>query len=303
MTFFNRLLVLGLFLTGFTFLSLAQESLSPYFLLDIKKATGTADMDSLKLKVEKIVLKEGFEVLGKYNPGGDPNLWVLVFTDTEIKTLCMKAKDRGMLAAAQRIAIVKTGNSLDLSALNPSYLFTAYLGDQIFTLKSDEKPVISKLDNLYKLIGSQKKPFGGFVDRDELKRYQYMMGMPYFDDPVELKKFSSFADGLSVIRKNLKKLAGNTREVYSIVDEQKKTAVFGIALLDKETGEDHFLSIIGKKHAAAMPYEIILTDKTATMLHGRYRFALYWPELTMGTFTKIMSTPGDVETTLQNLTN
>ena len=67
-------------------------------------------------------------------------------------------------------------------------------------------------------------------------------------------------------------------------------------------GESHFLEIIGKKHLAAMPYEIILQGNTATMLHGRFRFASHWPELTMGTFTKIMSTPGDVEDFLQALT-
>jgi hypothetical protein len=59
--------------------------------------------------------------------------------------------------------------------------------------------------------------------------------------------------------------------------------------------EAKFLPIIGEKHIAAMPYEIILEDKEATMLHGRFRYALYCPELKMGTFTKIMSTPGNVE--------
>lgn len=36
-----------------------------------------------------------------------------------------------------------------------------------------------------------------------------------------------------------------------------------------------------------MPYEIILQGKEVGMLHGKYRFALYWTELTMGTFMKI----------------
>ena len=51
-----------------------------------------------------------------------------------------------------------------------------------------------------------------------------------------------------------------------------------------------------------MPYEIILQGKTASILHGRYRIALHWPELTMGTFMKIMSTPGDIKNTMQGLT-
>jgi len=38
-----------------------------------------------------------------------------------------------------------------------------------------------------------------------------------------------------------------------------------------------------------------------TMLHGRFRFALHWPELKMKTFTKIMSSPGDVEDAMKTL--
>ena len=51
-----------------------------------------------------------------------------------------------------------------------------------------------------------------------------------------------------------------------------------------------------------MPYEIILQGKEVTMLAGKYRIALYWPELTMGTFMKIMSTPGDIEDAFSSVT-
>jgi hypothetical protein len=73
--------------------------------------------------------------------------------------------------------------------------------------------------------------------------------------------------------------------------------------MNEEEGEKHFLPIIGEDHLAAMPYEIIIQGKEATMLHGRYRIALHWPDLTMGTFTKIMSTPGDVKKVMKDLCN
>jgi hypothetical protein len=38
------------------------------------------------------------------------------------------------------------------------------------------------------------------------------------------------------------------------------------------------------------------------MLHGRFRIALHWPELTMGTFMKIMSTPGNIEEFMEGIT-
>lgn len=79
-------------------------------------------------------------------------------------------------------------------------------------------------------------------------------------------------------------------------------AVFGIGLLDSKTGESNFLPIIGEDNIAAMPYKIILQGDEATSLAGKYRFAFYWPELSMGEFMKIMSTPGDVENSLDVLT-
>ena len=59
------------------------------------------------------------------------------------------------------------------------------------------------------------------------------------------------------------------------------------------------MPIIGEDNIAAMPYEIILQGKKATMLPGKYRLAVSWPELSMGTFMKIVSTPGNIEDTLE----
>ena len=122
--------------------------------------------------------------------------------------------------------------------------------------------------------------------------------MPYFSDPVELEEFSSFDEGVKTIEKNLAAKKGNTKLVYKLKFNADNIAVYGVALLDSATGEGNFLPIIDNSHLAAMPYEIILQGKTATILHGRYRLAVHWPELTMGTFMKIMSTPGEIEDTL-----
>jgi len=37
------------------------------------------------------------------------------------------------------------------------------------------------------------------------------------------------------------------------------------------------------------------------MLHGRFRIAISFPDLTMGTFSKIMSTPGNIEDLLKQV--
>jgi len=90
--------------------------------------------------------------------------------------------------------------------------------------------------------------------------------------------------------------------LYLHTNISKKIAVFGVALYDVDKGEGDFLPTIGESHIAAMPYDIILYGNRVTMLHGKYRFALYWPELTMHTFMKIMSTPKNVERFMEDLT-
>ena len=90
--------------------------------------------------------------------------------------------------------------------------------------------------------------------------------------------------------------------VYEQVFAGEKVAVFGIGLLDAEDGEAYFLPIIGEDQIAAMPYEIILQGNEVTMLHGKYRIALYWPEVTMGNFMRISSTPNDIKGFLKEVT-
>jgi len=62
------------------------------------------------------------------------------------------------------------------------------------------------------------------------------------------------------------------------------------------------IDLASPKHTAFLPYELLVKYGEAHMLHGRFRIALSFPDLTMGTFTKIMSTPGAIEELLGQLT-
>ena len=114
----------------------------------------------------------------------------------------------------------------------------------------------------------------------------------------EAKNISTHASFLEMLDVVNERLVAKGKEPIAFDSDCRED----VGLLDREEGESHFLPIIGEGHVAAMPYEIILVNKKATMLHGRYRFALHWPELTMKTFTKIMSSPGDVEDAMEALT-
>ncbi len=273
------------------------QDLAPY----IKIGESTETIQQVSDKVVEALKANSFTILGDYNPSNKSTLKVIAFTRTDLKNTVVKVTDRGALAAAFKVGLEQKGGKVLISYTNPDYILRAYLGDNYNTFKGTFQKFSTDLKTTFSTIGNEYTPFGGTLKADKLKGYHYKIMMPYFSDPIELNEFSSFEEGLKVIENNLKAKKGQTVEVYKIVYKNEKVAVFGIGLQSKENGESVFLPKIGEAHVAALPYEIILQGKKATMLHGKYRIALHWPELTMGTFMKIMSTPGDIEDTLEGL--
>lgn len=274
--------------------SFSQE-LSPY----IKVGELTESIQSAYDKVISTLEGDNFTILGTYNPSNKSSLKVVVFTRSDIKNKVVQVADRGALAAAFKVGLVKLDGKVVVSYTNPDYIFRAYLRDNYVTFQSTFEKFSADVKTTFSSIGNEFTPFGGTVKADKLKKYHYKIAMPYFTDPVELNEYASFEEGLKTIEANLKAKKGNTIEVYKLVYPNKKVAVFGVGLQSAEKGEANFLHKIGESHAAALPYEIILQGNEATMLHGRYRIALHWPDLTMGTFMKIMSTPGDIKDALK----
>ena len=277
-------------------ISVSLSAIPPFYSLGSNVGSMNDATELVKEKLES----SGFDILGEYHPGNDRGLYVIVFSSKSLISTSVRVKDRGLLGGTLKVGFVQEGAKVNISMINPDYLFNGYFGSAMSnaSLKSNLDAISKKAKAALKAINGKMSGFGGDEKVKDLQKYHYMMGMPYFDDPVELAEFSSFEEGVKIIRNNLNAGKGHTVKVYENILTGKKIAVFGVGLHDKNTGESNFLSIIGEDHVAAMPYEIILMDKEATMLHGRFRFALHWPELTMGTFTKIMSTPGAVEETL-----
>ena len=283
-------------LVSFCFNTNGQD-LTPY----IKIGESNENIQQVSEKIITVLKDNSFTVLGAYNPSEKSSLKVIAFTRTDLRNTVVKVSDRGALAAAFKVGLVQKNGKVVISYTNPDYILRAYLRDNYNSFKSVFTKFSADLKSTFSAIGTEFKPFGGTVAADKLKKYHYKIMMPYFTDPVKLNEFSSFEEGLNMIQKNLKAKKGNTVQVYKLIYNQQKVAVFGVGLQSKEDGESHFLPKIGEDHVAALPYEIILQGKTATMLHGKYRIALHWPDLTMGTFMKIMSTPGDIEDTLEAL--
>lgn len=285
----NILIVLGI-------TSMSQE-LSPF-----QGTNMVGDIDLLAQDVEKHITDANFEIVGKYKVAGNSDLQVICFSRDDLRAVCGEFEDRGALASVLKIALRKSNDTVEISLLQPNYMFYAYFGADY---KNQEK-ILDEIDTDAKniLVGTYGDlyDFGGSMEIEKIEKYHYKVMMPYFDDPEVLEEYNSFEGGLKYIRQQIASSGQNIQLVYEQVNEAKQTAVFGIGLLQAETGEGQFIPIIGERNIAAMPYEIILQGEEVSMLHGKYRFALYWPELTMGTFMKIMSTPGDVEDVMESIT-
>jgi len=275
----------------------AQEQ-SAYF----QVGTSAESMEEAMNTVKTALQSSDFKIIGEYNPGNSENLAVVCYTRPDLEKIALSFSERGSLAAALKIGFKKDGNSIKISMLNPMYLFYGYFIEGVDKQEKELTKISDDAKTAMKNVGTEFAPFGGILSKKELQKYHYKMMMPYFEDSEELNEFVSFEAGLKIIQNNLKTGKGDTKKVYELIYTDKEVAVFGVALLNTEKGEPKFLPIIGDDNIAAMPYEIILQGNTATILPGKFRLAISWPELTMGTFMKIMSTPGDIKDVMEGLT-
>ncbi|MBI4666323.1 MAG: hypothetical protein HY751_07945 [Nitrospinae bacterium] len=282
--------------------SLAATSLQPYLIMGELKGS----MAEAEKAVGEALASGGFSVIGAYSPASDPKLRAIVFTRDDISSALGGLAPTRMLAAALKVGLKQGPGGVTVTIVNPEYLFRAYTQKEY----SKAERALSKVHNdvlaAFKPdAGFSAKPApmgGGGLAVKDLEHYHYMIGMEYFEDMSTLNdKPSTFEELTAKIEKRLAEKAGGAEKVYSIKPAGKNVAVYGVALTDTKMGERFFLPIIGTDHVAAMPYELIVVDKKAYCLYGRYRIALHWPALTMGTFTKIISTPGEIVDQLKSL--
>jgi len=279
-------------------LSIATQAqkLKPYVL----GAECSKGLTESKALVKTNLKSAGFKILGEYQPAKDASRWVIVISNTDLISAVKKEKGLTGFAAALRVALTVEGGKVKVSYTNPKYWGNAYFRDDF--------PKVSSLYNSFdnKLIAAMKKS-GKYVGKqfgskegvtiDDIRDYQYMFGMPDFDDVIELGDFSSFAAAKQKVEANLKKGISGLKLVYSIEIPGTELKLYGIALTAAD-GEKDFLPKIDlgtQKHTAFLPYEILVKGDEVVMLHGRYRIALAFPDLAMLTFKKIMSTPGYIE--------
>jgi hypothetical protein len=279
-----------------------SQNLKPYIL-----AIETSEsITEIKEKIISNLEKQSIEIVGQYQPAADKNRYIIVFTSNELEKAIVKIGGLTGFASALRIGITIEGGKTKVSYTNPQYWGNAYFQSNYEKVSSHYAILSSQLANAMKASGTYlAKPFGSKegISPKDLREYHYMMGMPYFEDTEKLAEFDSYNVANSKIQASIKKTVPNVKLVYKVTIPGKELTLYGFAL-SGVTGEEKFLPTIdigSPKHTAFLPYEILVKGKEVLMLHGRYRIALSFPDLTMGTFSKIMSTPGNIEDLLKQL--
>ena len=278
------------------------QNLKPYIL----GIESTESVSVLKGKVKANMIKNNLKVVGEYQPANDKNRWIIVFTSTELQSAVKTVGGITGFAATLRVALTNEGGKTKVSYTNPKYWGNAYFQDNFSKVASKYVTVTSHLESAMKTTGSfVGTPFGSEkgLTVKELQGYHYMMGMPYFEDTIELEDFDSYTAAVSKIDASVKAGKPNLKMIYKVTIPGKNLTLYGFAL-SGSTGESQFMPIIDQgtpKHTAFLPYEVLVNGDEVIIMHGRYRIAIAFPDLTMGTFSKIMSTPGSIEELLEQL--
>ena len=286
-------------LAFFTSLVFAAEALQPFVLASVEKADYQQTVTDTKQKLTDA----GFTIVGEYSPFGN-NTVIIATNDDALKAAA--SSKRGGYIAPLRIAVSQYGDEVEVSYANPLYLEKAYW------IKDSMEPVDKALKQalgFVKTFGSEKG-----LTAKKLKKYHYMISMPYFDDPYEYDEYDSHEQAVAEVEKRLNIEGDPLSMVYKLDIPGTKMTVFGVQM--KQTGKDddeedldeaYQMSVVdferpGKK--AYFAYELLVNDNEVEALHMKYRMALHFPDLPMTGkhgFTKLMSSPGEIDDAFEEL--
>jgi hypothetical protein len=296
MTMLRKAILVGAFCVLSVGGAMAADALMPFVLA--YKTTG--DVSKVAADVKGKLTAGGFQVVGEYSPyaGAD----IIVVTNDALKAAAAKS-ERGGYGAAQRVAVTKNGDDVEVTYTNPVYMAAVYrmAGDLADVRAQLEKALGAESD-----FGTEKK-----LTADELRKYHYTVMMEYFDDPSELAEYGSHDEAVKAVEAALAAGEGGTAKVYRIDIPGKEETVFGVALkgvnAEDCSGDEFIMNRIDKstpRHTAHLPYEILVNGNEAEALYGRFRLAINWSDLPMvasesgATFFSIMCAPNAIEEAL-----
>ncbi|HUX91809.1 MAG TPA: hypothetical protein VMV48_14080 [Gallionellaceae bacterium] len=310
----KALLLAALMIFGLSTAMADDELLRPFVL-----ASKGAGNISAKTEAAKAALTaNGFTIVGTYSPY--PAATILIVTNDELKKNAAESEFGGY-GAAQRVAITKVKGEIQVSYTNPVYMANVY------RMKGDLQNVAATLQ---KALGKVEEYGSKGITASKARKYHYMFGMEYFNEPSVLAEYSSYEEAIAAVEAGLAAKTEGVSKVYRIDIPGKKEAVFGVAMAGKPgttkvtkevaPGQDeqfgtlmtgapeadqYIMSVVDfsdTKSTAYLPYEVLVSDKKVYALYARFRIALSFPNLKMmgsNSFMNIMESPEAIRNALQ----
>lgn len=284
------LTVFGLFLM----VTAQAQSLQPFVLASSASKPLAQEIERVRTALDAA----GFDILGEYAPFDGAH--VIAISHDGLRTAAA-ASEWGGFGAAIHVGLTEVGEAVQVSYMNPAYMAAAYRMSAL-------TPEIA--DTLKAALGAERE-FGTREGRsaEALSSFHYMIGMEYFTDPYELATHASHAEALKVVEDNLAKAVGGTALVYKLAIPGTEQVLFGVSraqVEDKRANDRHILADTVDQDAELkttpyLPYQMLVVGDEVLALHMRFRMAVYHPDLTMGTFGKLMSSPGAIEDLLRKV--
>ena len=275
---------------------MADDAKLKPFVLGSKGAGTVAERTE---QAKSALVAGGFTVVGNYSPYADAA--ILVVTNDELKKNAADS-EHGGFGAIQRVAITKVKDEVQVSYTNPVYMANVY------RMKGDLSAVASGLGTA---LGKMEE-FGAKqgMTASQARKYHYMLGMEYFDEPSVLAEYASYEEAVQAVDAKLSANQNGVSKVYRVDVPGKKESVFGVAMkgatVDDRYMDDRFImseiDFHDIKSTAHLPYELLVSDNKVYALYARFRIAINFPDLSMmgkNSFMNIMKTPEAIRNVLQ----
>lgn len=291
----KSILLSALFLFSIGIAQADNEKLKPFVLA----SKGAGSVVEKTEQARTALLAAGFAVVGEYTPYPDAD--ILVVTSDELKANAA-ASEHGGYGAVQRIAITKINNEVQVSYTNPVYMANVY------RMQGDLSGVAARLAVA---LGSVEE-FGSAkgMTASQARKYHYMLGMEYFDEPSVLAEYASYEEAVKSVDAKLGSNQNGVSKVYRVDIPGKQETVFGVGLkggaeTDKYMDDRFIMNEIDfhdVRSTAHLPYEILVSGNKVFALYARFRIAINFPDLSMmgkNSFMNIMKTPEAIRAALQ----
>lgn len=252
-----------------------------------------ASVDEVLKQVRGELQQGGLTIAGEYTPYS--GAYSLAVTNEALQKIAAQSEFGGY-GAALRVGVTQVGDTVQVTYTNPAYMAIVY----------------RMADSLDALAGTMAKAIGNIQEYGsehgttefELRNYHYMIFMPYFTDQLKLGAHDSHNSALEAVERGLAAKLGGVQKVYRIDLPEKDETLFGVALSEGAGSDQTVMAttdIAPLKHTPHLPYELLVSGGKVYALHGKFRIAQSFPDLTMGTFMKISKAPDAIEEALREV--